>query len=238
MSIPDDATLTALADEFADLGFTTGTAAQNIAALSVAWELAEYGIGTNLLTGTVCEEHNWPTGRWDAHVAFPMVQLRKTRLITLDSVTVHHELYDCECGTQEVTGCATIYHHDRSEVALQNCFAGGCVCNRRPHEFKAEICYTAGLYNNIGDMEQSVKTALALLFSWWFNLLATGGADAGSGVVTAWKSMDYSEEFGNIGKNLIGTSPQAAAAWLLLRRFRIVRAVAMRSYYPSHTMRW
>lgn len=236
MSVPDSATLDALVTEFAGLGFTTGTAGQNEAALSVAWELAEYAIGTNLLTGTVCEEHNWPTGWWDAGVSFPMVQLRKTRLVTLDTVTVHHELYDCECGSEEITGCGTIYNHDRSEVALENC-RGSCRCNTRPHEFKVEICYTAGLYTNVGAMEQSVKTALALLFSWWFNLLSTGGAEASSGVLTSYRSMDYSESYNLLTATLVGSSPQASAAWILLRKFRVWRAVAMRGYYPSQARR-
>ncbi len=234
MSVPDDATLQAVIDEVAGLGFATGTAAQNLAAMSIAWELAEYAIGTNLLTGTACEEYNWPTGWVDWDQPFRMVQLRKTRLTSITSVTIHHELFDCACGEELISGCATIYNHDRSEIALTDCLSPGGLCGcSTQHPFKSEICYVAGLYNTVGDLADSIVTALGLLFSWWFNLLATGGSDASSGFLQSWRSMDYSESYGFITKNIIGTSPQAAAAWMLLRRFRIYRIVAIRGYYPS-----
>jgi len=78
-----------------------------------------------------------------------------------------------------------------------------------------------------------VKTALALLASWWISLLSSGGADASSGFVDSWRSMDYSESLKFIETSLLGSSPQAAAAWQLLRRYRVKRAIPIRGHYPT-----
>ena len=58
-------------------------------------------------------------------------------------------------------------------------------------------------------------------------------ATPSSGFVDSWRSMDYSESLKFIETNMLGSSPQAAAAWQLLRRYRVVRAVPVRGYYPT-----
>lgn len=220
-----------------DLGFATGTA--SLAALAVAWELVEYGIGTNLLAsgsaGQVCdEEHYWPTGWVDYDERYRMVVLHKTRLISVDSLTVHHEDFDCSCGVTEADGCATVYNHSRSEIALGDCMGIACLCSApATNRFKIDLCYTAGLYTTLAAFDQSVIMALGLLYSWWLALMESGGATAGSGFINSWRSMDYNESYGFIEKSVVGTSPQAAAAWQLLRRFRIKRAVVIRSHFPA-----
>lgn len=233
MTVPSDATIQAMVAQVNSLGFTSGTAGQNLAAMSVAWELVEYGIGTNLLTGTSCEEHYWPTGWVDWNQPFRIVQLKKTRTRSITSVSINSERGDCACGVEEMAGCGVVYNGERSEISLTDCVTPGAVyqCADR-HPFKVSICYVAGLYNAVAEMDDTVITALGLLFSWWLGLLQSGGGDAGSGVVDSWHSMDYGESYKFIEKTVIGTSPQAAAAWLLLRRFRIKRAVVIRSYYP------
>ena len=45
--------------------------------------------------------------------------------------------------------------------------------------------------------------------------------------------MDYHEPLKLIETNVLGSSPQAAAAWQLLRRYRVKRAVSARGYYPT-----
>lgn len=241
--IPPDAVLDTILGEIEAQGFASGTSTgQDLAALSVAWELVEYAIGTNLLAsgtaGDQCEEHYWPTGWADAGYAWRMIALNKSRLISLDTITIVHELHDCDCGTEDITGCAIIGNHDRSELKLENCAGpGSCLCAANNSPLRVDVCYKAGLYTTVAAFDRSVITALGLLYSWWLDLLDTGGGSAGSGFIDSWRSMDYSESYKFIEKTLLGASPQSAAAWTLLRRFRIWRAVVLRSSYPIQRYR-
>lgn len=244
MTVPSDAVLDTILEEIEGLGFATGTAAQNLAALSIAWELAEYGVGTNLLAsgtaGDQCEEHYWPTGWVDYDERYRMVVLKKTRLRSVNSVSVVHEEYDCNCTTTEDEGCVTRYNDERSEIALGDCFGflcGGCSA-MGTNRFKAEICYTAGLFTTLAEIPFTVISALGFLYSWWLEMLATGGSAAAANTITSWRSMDYNEAYAAIEKSILGSSPQAAAAWVLLRKHRIVRAVVIRSHFPAQYRRW
>jgi len=233
MAVPDEATLQALADEAVILGFITGSAAQNLAAWEIAWELAESAIGGNLLTGTDCDVYDRPTGWLDHNETFAYLMLKRPHLVSINSVTINHDLFDCACGTDDVTGCAVVYNSRLAIIRLESCQSpANCSCSSgRPGQ--VTICATTGLFNTLGDLPQTVKTALALLASWWISLLSSGGADASSGFVDSWRSMDYSESLKFIETSLLGSSPQAAAAWQLLRRYRVKRAIPIRGHYPT-----
>jgi len=233
VAVPDDTTLEALADEAVTLGFITGSAAQNLAAWAIAWELGEAAVAGNFLTGTDCDVYDRPTGWLDYAENFGYLMLKRPHLVSVDSVTINHDLFDCACGTEDVTGCAVVYNSRLGIVRLESCQSpANCSCSTgRPGQ--VTICATSGLFNTLGDLPQTVKMALALLASWWLTVLSSGGADASSGFVDSWRSMDYSESLKFIESNVLGSSPQAAAAWQLLRRYRVKRAVAARGHYPT-----
>lgn len=233
MSVPDDATLDLLIDDMVELGFASGTASQNYAAASIAWELAESAIGSNMLTGTATEQVIFPTGWLDVGVPFAMVQLRYTYLVSQPVVIVHHEIYDCECGTEEIAGCGTVFNAQRSEVRLDvRCAAASLHCGTCPHPFMAEVSYVAGVFASYSAIPWSVKVALATLAGWWLRLLTSGGADIASGFVDSWRSMDYNESLKFLQSTVMGSSPEANAAWIILRRLRVVRAKVLRSHLP------
>jgi len=238
MAVPDEATLDALADEAVALGFITGTAAQNLAAWEIAWELAESAIGgataaANLLTGTDCDVYDRPTGWLDYNETFGYLMLKRPHLISIQSVVINHDLFDCACGNDDVSGCAVVYNSRLGIVRLESCQSpANCSCSAgRPGQ--VTICASSGLFNTLSDLPQTVKVALALLASWWISLLESGGAEASLGFIDSWRSMDYSESLKFIETSVLGSSPQAAAAWQLLRRYRVVRAVPIRGHYPT-----
>lgn len=200
--------------------------------MSVAWDMAEHALGTNLLTGTTCQEELWPTGWIDFDEHFRMVQLDKALLVSVDSVTINHELYDCDCGVQELAGCAVIYSHRYSQIRLVGCRSLCGTCSAA-HPFSIEICYTAGLWPSLEAIPKTVKMALWLLYRWSLGVLDSGGESVHDDYLTAWRSMDYSESQANID-TLLGQSPEAAAAMRLLRPYRVRRAVSIRGHYNEH----
>lgn len=235
MSVPDEATLQELIDEGADTGFLTGTAAIDLAAITVAWELAEAYVGTNLLTGTACAEMHWPDGWADFGIRYKYAPLPHTRIISIDSLTTFED--DCDCDDP---GDLKILDARRGIIQFCACARGNCgACNSlcgincQPWTGRVEVCYTCGIWNNLGEMPLSAKSALWLLASWYANLFATGGADAGSGFINSWRSMDYNESYGFLTSSILGSSPQANAAWVLLRQYRVMRAVALRGWFPT-----
>jgi len=233
MAVPDEATLEALAAEAVALGFITGSEAQNLAAWEIAWELAETAVAGNLLTGTDCDVYDRPTGWLDYNEQFAYLMLKRPHLISINSVVINHDLFDCSCGNDDVSGCAVVYNSRLAIVRLESCQSpANCSCSAgRPAQ--VTICATSGLFNTLGDLPQTVKMAIALLASWWLTVLSSGGADASSGFVDSWRSMDYAESLKFLEKTVLGSSPQALAAWQLLRRYRVVRPVSIRGHYPT-----
>lgn len=237
--VPDSATLESLIAEGNELGFISGTAAVDLAAISVAWELAEAYVGTNLLTGTACDEMNWPDGWQDFAMSFKVAPMPRTRLISIDSVTVLDD--ECECSDP---GDIKIVDARRGLVQFCAC-QGGCgvcdsLCGRgcEPWTGRVEVCYTCGIWDSLADMPFTVKSALWLLASWWAGVFTSGGADASSAFLQNWHSMDYGEGFDVTNRSSpLGSSPQAAAAATLLRDWRVIRAVAIRGWYPSKRSR-
>jgi hypothetical protein len=239
LAIPDTATLDLLAQDVASLGLPTGTAIQNESALGIAWVLAEQYLNTNILTGTVCEQIIFPTGYLDANVAFEMVQLKRTNLCSAPTILVHHELYNCACGTLAHEGCAQVYNAERSLVRIDTkCFGafGGGTCwtsqGGMTHPYEADVCYVCGKWNTYGDIPGPVKFALGMLGGDYLGAML-GGGNISAAFVTSWRSMDYNETLGNVTKTILGSSPAAMAAAGILRPYRIQRAVTMRSHNPT-----
>lgn len=236
MSVPDNATLQGLIDDAAALGFMSGTDnAIRLAAYEIAWDMSEYALGTNILaTGVDCEIHDRPTGWMDASEPFTMIELNRTDLVSVSTVTLTHDQFACDCDDEDVSACVHIYNQTYGHVRLENCMGpGNCACSTAGRPVKAEICYTSGKWGNVADLPQTITMALALIATWWSEVMTSGGALASSGFVDSWRSMDYSESLGFITKNVIGQDPRLAAAWNLIRRWRTLRAISMRSYYPT-----
>lgn len=239
MSLPDDATLQDLIDEGALTGFPTGTAAIDLAAISVAWELAESFLSTNLLTGTACAEMHWPDGWADFAISFKNAPLPHVRILSIESVSTFED--DCDC---DEPGDIRILDGRRGIVQFCACTNRGCglcilLCgiNCAPWTGRVEVCYTCGIWPTLADMDITAKVALWTLASYWANLMSSGGADAASGVIKSWRSMDYNESYDFLTQSELGSSPQAATAWTLLRKYRVMRAVAMRSWFPTKRVR-
>jgi len=234
--IPDDGVLQATIDDVIPLGFLSGTASDiALAAMETAWDLAERALGTDLLaTGVACEVYDRPTGHIDYNERFGFLKLRKTHLVTIQSVTVRHDQFECDCADEEVSGCAHIYNERLSHIRLEDCFGpGDCSCAAAGRPSQVEVCYTAGLWGTLAEIPRSVLIALGLISQWYSEVMETSGEQASTAFVDSWRSMDYSESYGFLEKNVIGTSPQLGVAWNLLRRYKIKRGVAMRSYLAA-----
>jgi len=236
MSIPDDGTLQDAIDVVIPLGFLSGTSTDiALAAMETAWDLAERGLGTNILaTGTACEVYDRPTGHIDYGERFSFLQLRLTNLVSVTSVTVRHDQFECDCVDEEVSGCAHIYNERYSHIRLEDCFGpGDCGCAASGRPSQIEVCYTAGLWGTLADVPRSVLVALGLIAQWYAEVMETSGEQASTAFVDRWQSMDYSESYGFLQSNVIGTSPQLALAWNNLKRYRVTRGPAMRSYLAA-----
>lgn len=240
MAVPDQATLQDLLDEAVTLGFMSGTDnAVALASYEIAWEMADRAVGTNLLaTGTDCEAYAIPTGWIDHNERFGFIQTNRHHLDSIASVTITHDQFTCDCDEQDVSACAVIYHGLYGHIRLEDCWGpANCACSSSGRPAKVEICATYGLFGTVAELPQSIKTALALIATWWSRVMMSGGADASSGFVDSWRSMDYSESLGFMESNVIGAAPELAAAWLLLRKHRVMRAVGIRGSYPAQRQR-
>lgn len=236
--IPSDADLQAAIDLAVGMGMTalTGTDTEfGLAAMSTAWEMTEDAIKTNILaTGTDCEVMDRPTGWNDFSERRSMVQLMKHHLVSVESVTITHDQFECDCDDETVTGCAHIHNEKYSHLRIEDCLGpAACACSRAGRPTQLEICYTAGLWGSVAAIPRTVILALGLAASYWQQVMATGGAAASGGFIDQWRSMDYSESRGLIVKNAMGEHPMLAAAWKILRNHRTVRGVAMRGYYHT-----
>src|SRR3990167_10405306 len=170
MTIPSDTVLQAAIAEVVPLGFLSGTSsAIALAAMETAWDLAERGLGTNILaTGTVCEVYDRPTGHIDYQERFGFLQLLQTNLVSIASVTITHDQFECDCADEDVSGCAHIYNRLLSHIRLEDCFGpGDCSCAVRGRPSQIQVCYTAGLWGTLADVPRSVLVALGLIGQWY-----------------------------------------------------------------------
>lgn len=233
MTVPDTATLRTIVSEMNAYGFLSGTQGQDDIAWAIAWDMAEDALGTNILTGTVSAERQmWPAGWIEYNVPFRMVQLNKTHLISVDTATIVHDLGNCSCGTDDVTGCVIPYSLERSEVEIRSteeAICQGCSCVRCSLPAYVDWTYTAGIWNALEDLPYDVKVALAILAKEQRSLAESDGAEMADGFVDQWRSMDYSERRGLLRRSKLGTSASANQAERLLKKYRIRRMVGMRS---------
>jgi hypothetical protein len=232
VNVPDPGVIAALQAEMNNVGFLTGTQAQEDMAWGMAQEDAETFLSTNLLTGTVAEErHIWPQGWLDYDTNFRFLQLKKTHVRSITLVQVVHDLESCNCETDTITGCMLLYRPLAGEVEVRHegvAFCGGCCCAAQNKPAWVDVTYVAGLWDTLADMPGTVKMALAILAREYKQLMQTAGASAGSGFVNSWRSMDYSETGGLLSKTVIGSSPEANYAARLLRKYQVRRMVAFR----------
>ena len=232
MGVPDTATLHALQLEMNNVGFLTGTQAQEDMAWEMGWEDAETFLSTNLLTGTVADErHIWPQGWLDYDSNFRFVELRKTHVISITSTTVVHDLGSCSCETDTITGCVILWERRQGVVEVRReglALSAGCCCAAENKPTNVDVTYVAGIWNTPADLPGTVKMALAILAQEYKELMNTAGATAGAGFVNSWRSMDYSETGGLLSKTVIGASPQANMAARLLRKYKVLRMAAFR----------
>jgi len=233
MTIPNDTVLQDAIDDVIPLGFLSGTSTDiALAAMETAWDLAERGLSTGILiTGTSCEVYDRPTGHIDYNERFGFLQLQQTNLVSIESVTILHDKFACDCVDQEVAGCAHVYNSLFGHIRVEDCYGPcECACAATGRPSQIQVCYMAGLWNTLADVPRSVLIALGLIAQWYAEVMETSGEQASTAFVSQWSSMDYSESYDFLEKNIIGTSPQLALAWNNLRRYKTRRGVAMRSY--------
>lgn len=230
--LPDTATLHALQLEMNNVGFLTGTQAQEDMAWGMAWEDAETFLSTNLLTGTVADErHIWPQGWLDYDSNFRFLQLKRVHVISITTALVVHDLGSCSCETDTITGCIILWRPIAGEVEVRRegvALSANCCCAAENKPTNVDVTYVAGLWNTPADLPDTVKMALAILAREYKQLMDTAGATAGAGFVNQWRSMDYSETGGLLSKTLIGASPEANMAARFLRKYQVRRMVAFR----------
>ena len=239
--IPSDADLQEAIDRAAAMGMMSIDAEAEfmLAAMATAWDMAERAIGTNILaTGTDCEAYDRPTGWVDHSERFALLELRKTDLVSIDTVTITHDRFLCDCEDEDVSGCAHIHNERFAHIRVEDCAGpAACSCSTQGRPTQVEICYTAGKWGTVAAIPRPVILALGLAATYWLDVMDTGGEAASSAFIDSWRSMDYSESRGFITKNVMGTHPKLAQAWQILRRHRIMRAPVARGYYHSQPPR-
>lgn len=181
-------------DDF--LGYSGGatgsyTTTQVQTALDIAEWISEDFLNTPLTPTQQTEEYPWPF--------LKALQLKKRRIITIDSVTALHYL-DCDCSWTETTECAVIFDALNGIInpiacgAFPCCTAGGqwcgCVCPAR-----IRVVYTAGFPSGY-----FTSSKVGVTFSFAISQItkyilpqSTSILAEGDKTITSWSSMDYSE---------------------------------------------
>jgi hypothetical protein len=236
--IPSDADLQAAIDRAVAMGMSglTGTDSGILmGAMSTAWDMTERAMGTNILaTGTDCDIMDRPSGWVDHGERYAMVALTKTHLLAVDTVTLTHDQFECDCADEDATACAHVHNERFSHLRIEDCLGpASCACSRAGRPTQLEICYTAGRWGTVAAIPRPFILALGLVATWWTEVLLSGGAAASGAVVDSWRSMDYSESRGFVVKNVFGTDPRLVAAWNIIRTYRVVRAPVARGYYHT-----
>lgn len=190
------------------------TDAQIQRALDIAEWLAEEFLCTPLTPTQQTEEYPWPF--------MQSLQLRKRRIITVDTVLALHTL-DCNCEWDSVTECAVILNALQGIInpiacgsfpcCTNNGLWCGCVCPAR-----IRVTYTAGFsatFFTDSKVGKATRHALAMIAKYLLPEI-TSLTPSGAKIIKSWSSMDYSESLGASASWMTDTNPLLVAAYDIL----------------------
>lgn len=202
------------------------TSAQITTALNIAEWLAQNFLNTSLTPTQETEEYPWPF--------LKALQLKKRRIITIDSVTALH-LIDCDCSWTSTTECAVIFDALMGIInpiacgAFPCCTSGGqwcgCVCPAR-----IRVVYTAGFPSGYftGGVGAVFTMAVCQIAKYILPQITTILSE-GDKTITSWSSMDYSESMKEVTEWIRAWSgdPRVVQALNLLRKIKGYRFVGI-----------
>ena len=209
-------------------GGSTGsyTTTQVQTALDLAEWLAEDFLCTPLIPTQQTEEYAWPFQK--------ALQLKKRRIITVDTVTSLHYL-NCDCEWEDETECAVILDALNGIInpiacgAFPCCTARGrwCGCNCPA---RIRVTYTAGFASGYftGKVGSVFTTAISQIAKYILpqitNLLAEGEK-----TVKSWSSMDYSESISEVTEWIrrVSGDPKVVQALNLLSMLKNKRFIGI-----------
>ena len=206
------------------------TSAQITIALGIAEWLAQNFLNTSLTPTQQTEEYPWPF--------LKPLQLKKRRILTLDSITALH-LLDCNCewtSTDECVGADIIFDALMGIInpiacgAFPCCTSGGqwcgCVCPAR-----IRVVYTAGFPSGsfTGGVGAVFTMAVCQIAKYILPQITTILAE-GDKTITSWSSMDYSESIAEVTEwvKAWGGDPRVVQALNLLRKIKGYRFIGIR----------
>jgi len=203
-------------------GGATGsyTSTQIQLGLDIAEWIAEEFLVTPLTPTAQTEEYPWPI--------LKELQLKKRRIISIDTVTSLHYL-DCDCEWETETECAVTYDALQGIVfavayaAFPCCTVRGCWCGCTCPA-RIRIVYTAGFPSGYftGSKVGSVfRMAICQIARWALDATTSLTAE-GEKDLQSWSSMDYSESFGAAADWVAGVSadPRVRQALNLLKMIK------------------
>lgn len=202
------------------------TNAQIQLALDIGEWLAEDYLCTSLTPTQETEEYPWPFQK--------ALQLKKRRIITVDTITALHYL-DCEASWTTTDENAAIFDALMGIINPIACGAFPC-CTARGRwcgcdcPARIRVTYTAGFPSGFftGKIGSVFTMAVCQLAKWLLpeitDLLA-----AGEKFITSWSSMDYSESYSEAADWLAAWSkdPRVVQALNLLRKIKGYRFVGI-----------
>lgn len=204
--------------DYLAFGLPSGTAAQMSVALQIAWEQTEEFIGTTLRPVSYTDEyHPWPHNG--------VLALNHPKLITVDALTARHDLQDCDCDTNDYSGCELVSNYDLGIIIVRDChIASTCVTCAAPNTGRpkwAIVDYTAGYA--LGSLTTSEKYAICLLASVWLEQ-QSGDLELGAPGAVSWGSLSYRESRMKPRESELGRNYRASQAFDLLRHLRVKRS--------------
>lgn len=220
--------IVSVADFTAYSGGSTGsyTETQVETALDIAEWLAEEFLNTPLTPTQQTEEHPWP---WQKPL-----QLKKRRIITIDTVTALHYL-DCDCEWVDTAECAVIFDALQGIInpvacsAFPCCTANGqwrgCTCPAR-----VRVVYTAGFPAGYftGKVGSVFTMAICQIAKYILPDITNLTAE-GEKMIKSWSSMDYSESYAEMAGWMKGWSmdPRVIQALNLLQKIKKYRFIGI-----------
>lgn len=201
--------------DYYNYGGVSGTATQVDAALQGAWDQMELYLGTYLTPTVITDEmHLWPTNG--------ILALEKFRLSSVEAITSRHDNANCDCTTEDFSGCSIVVDKKHSIINVRDCNTSCNPCTGSGGaRLLALVDYTAGF----SSLPLPVKVAIIRLASEEVAQFV-GEREIGAPGIVAWKSMSYSESRVRPRETPFGTSYVGMDAANKARPYRVNRAIA------------
>ena len=217
--------------EWEGYGYMTGTATQEQAevAVHITENMLEIGLNTSLTTAVTEERHTWPGG--SLYRGIRPLQLDKDRIISIDTVTPHHDVGCALANIQTTVGEGLIKDAASGIIEIRDDCSWCCPCNTCTYgveAFMVDITYTYG-FGSLLDADTSWGKIIRFWIAQWAQQVLNAMLGLPSmillGDIKSWSSMSYSETRGSLFKTAFGDSALANAMWQQLRGLNVKRAI-------------